>query len=195
MPLLDDGSDAQDWIRSTEEDLVAMRTLLREPTVRRRMVCFTAHLVVEKSLKAMLCSAGVRFANTHNIVLLHSQCSDAGRSPRLDPLDLQYLRSWAIDGRYGDGSMEPDARRTVQLAELAAQALERARELCASPTAAAAGPVPFLQASARSAAATAFVGPGVPPAAGGDRRGGSAAPGVAPTGRRLPGQPGLGARL
>jgi HEPN domain-containing protein len=72
------------------------------PGITGRIVCFLAHLAVEKALKAVLIDTGVPFQKTHNLVHLHEMCVGAGRLVELETQPLGLLNPWGIDGRYAE---------------------------------------------------------------------------------------------
>ncbi|MGH9073932.1 MAG: HEPN domain-containing protein, partial [Acidimicrobiales bacterium] len=108
MPELPDNNhdEARRWLRNVDDDLASMRAVQRDADSPRRMVCFLAHLVVEKALKATLIAAETPFAKTHNLLELHDTCRAAGRLPDVDRHALQQLNPWTIDGRYADDLVE-----------------------------------------------------------------------------------------
>ncbi|MGH9092081.1 MAG: HEPN domain-containing protein [Acidimicrobiales bacterium] len=94
--------EARRWMASVEGDLRAMRALQRDSLSPGRIVCFLAHLAVEKALKAVLIDTGIPFQKTHNLVHLHEMCVGAGRLTGLDVQPLGALNPWGIDGRYAE---------------------------------------------------------------------------------------------
>jgi HEPN domain-containing protein len=82
-----------------EDDLHAMRAVVRDPESPRRMVCFLSHLVAEKALKATLIDVGVPFQKTHNLLVLHDSCLERGRLVVLERTLLAQCNPWAIEGR------------------------------------------------------------------------------------------------
>lgn len=73
-----------------------------------RIVCFLAHLAVEKALKATLIDAAVPFAKTHDLVALYDRRQDAGRLADVERSKLALLSSWGVDGRYADDLHDAD---------------------------------------------------------------------------------------
>jgi HEPN domain-containing protein len=132
MPELPDNSfdEARRWLANVEEDLHAMGAVARDPASPGRMVCFLAHLVVEKALKATLIDAGVPFQKTHNLLVLHDSCMAVGRLVELDRQLLAWCNPWAVDGRYADDLAEADRELAERLAGFAERVVaEVQREL------------------------------------------------------------------
>jgi len=129
MPELPDNNydEARRWLRNVQADLASMRAVQRDPESPRRMVCFLAHLVVEKSLKATLIDAEVPFAKTHNLLELYDTCHSAGRLSALDREVMKQLNSWSIDGRYVDDLVEADRSRAERLARFAEEVVTAVR--------------------------------------------------------------------
>lgn len=105
--------EARRWLGDVEGDLRALDAVLRDPGTPGRIVCFLAHLAVEKALKATLIDAGVPFKKTHDLEDLHSMCTQAGRLEQLDADWLSRLNPWAIEGRYADDLREA-SRETAE---------------------------------------------------------------------------------
>ncbi|MGH3026000.1 MAG: HEPN domain-containing protein [Gaiellaceae bacterium] len=112
--------EARRWLGNVEDDLRAMHALERDHESPARIVCFLAHLAVEKALKAALIDVGVPFRKTHDIVALYEMCRAAKRLLALDASALAALQPWAIDGRYADDLVDAShdvARRLMALAD------------------------------------------------------------------------------
>jgi HEPN domain-containing protein len=129
MPELPDNNydEARRWLQNVEDDLHAMRAVVRDPESPRRMVCFLSHLVVEKALKATLIDAGVPFQKTHNLLVLHDSCLKRGRLVDLERTLLAQCNPWAVDGRYADDLAEADAELASRLAGFAEQVVSEVR--------------------------------------------------------------------
>lgn len=114
------GGEARRWLANVEDDLRAMRALLRDDVGPGRLVCFLAHLAVEKLLKAVLIDAEVPFTKTHDLEQLHAACAARARLLALDRAELRALNPWAIDGRYADDLRDAStsqAQRSAAFAE------------------------------------------------------------------------------
>jgi HEPN domain-containing protein len=129
MPELPDNNydEARRWLRSVEDDLHAMRAVVRDPESPRRMVCFLSHLVAEKALKATLIDVGVPFQKTHNLLVLHDSCLERGRLVVLERTLLAQCNPWAVDGRYADDLAEADSELASRLAGFAEQVVSEVR--------------------------------------------------------------------
>lgn len=112
-------AEALRWLASAREDMTAMRVLERDPSVPPRMVCFLAHLVVEKSLKATLIDAEVPFAKTHDLLSLHEMCRGVDRLWNLNRAFLAELNPWSVAGRYVDDLVEADRASAERLGAFA----------------------------------------------------------------------------
>ncbi len=129
MPELPDNNfdEARRWLRNVEDDLASMRAVQRDADSPRRMVCFLAHLVAEKALKATLIDVEISFAKTHNLLGLYDSCRNAGRLPDIDSEALKQLNPWTIDGRYADDLIEADRAVSEHLAGFAAELVAAVR--------------------------------------------------------------------
>ena len=122
------GDEARRLVGNVVDDLQAMRAVERDPDSPRRIVCFLAHLVVEKALKAALVDAEVPFRKTHDLVGLYGACRSAERLSGLDVQQLNDLNPWAIDGRYAEELREADPQLAERLARFAAEVVTRLQE-------------------------------------------------------------------
>jgi HEPN domain-containing protein len=66
------------FLRKARNDLTALTRLASEPQVADEIVGFHAQQAVEKALKAVLTSAGVRVGKTHDLNQLLKLLADAG---------------------------------------------------------------------------------------------------------------------
>jgi HEPN domain-containing protein len=120
--------EARRWLGEVEGDLRGLDAVLRESEAPRRIVCFLAHLAVEKALKATLIDAGVPFKKTHDLVELHTMCTEIDRLEDLDVENLTRLDPWAIDGRYADDVQDATSELAVEFSEFARAAVDAVRE-------------------------------------------------------------------
>jgi HEPN domain-containing protein len=120
--------EARRWLGEVEGDLRGLDAVLREPEAPRRIVCFLAHLAVEKALKATLIDADVPFKKTHDLVELHTMCSEAERLEDLDRGKLTRLNPWTIDGRYADDVQDATSELAVEFSEFARAAVDAVRD-------------------------------------------------------------------
>jgi len=129
MPELPENNydEARRWLQNLEDDLHAIRAVVRDPESPRRMVRFLSHLVVEMTLKATLIDAVVPFQKTHNPLVLHDSCLKRGRLVDLERSLLAQRNPWALDGRYANDLAEADSQFASRLAELAEQVVSEVR--------------------------------------------------------------------
>ncbi len=120
-------SRARRWLGNVEDDLHALRAVANDPESPCRMVCFLAHLVTEKALKATLIDAGVPFRKTHDLVALHAMCIHVGRLSAVASATFAVLDPWAVDGRYADDLAEADRELAERLAGFAEQVVAEVR--------------------------------------------------------------------
>ena len=119
--------EARRWAGNVEADLRAMQAVDNDEASPRRMVCFMAHLVVEKALKATLIDAEVPFGKTHDLLELHDLCSHAGRLREIRREELARLNPWAVDGRYADDLAEAERALAQELAAFAVEVMTAVR--------------------------------------------------------------------
>ena len=108
-----------DWLRHARSDL-ALARVERPAEVFLEMLCFHAQQAVEKSIKAVLLTKGIRFPYTHDIAKLISLVKDA-EIPWPESLDQAAdLTGYASETRY-PGSAEPvseeDYHQAIAIAE------------------------------------------------------------------------------
>jgi HEPN domain-containing protein len=106
------------WLRYAQADL----DLARVPLPKRGMyeqLCFLAQQAAEKSIKAILVSAGVEFPRTHDLQALVDLLPAVIRRPPAVGV-VARLTAYAVSSRY-PGEEEPvteeEYREAVQLAE------------------------------------------------------------------------------
>jgi len=105
-----------EWIEKAEGDFTVAQLVLR---ARKRTnydaVCFHVQQCVEKYLKAILQEHDVRFAKTHDLIVL---LDDVVRVvPLMEPFreSLVVLTDFAVDFRYpGDSATKETARAAVK---------------------------------------------------------------------------------
>lgn len=95
------------WVRKSDADLAAARTLSRQPDVSWDIVCFHAQQAAEKLLKACLIAYGDAPPKTHDLTLLRGLIAGAGTNT--DPIrdDCTYLIPFAVAARYPGEGVEP----------------------------------------------------------------------------------------
>jgi HEPN domain-containing protein len=119
--------EARRWAGNADADLRAMQAVEKDEGSPRRVVCFMAHLVVEKALKATLIDAEVPFGKTHDLLELHDLCSQAGRMLEIQREELARLNPWAVDGRYADDLAEAEQPLARELADFAVEVMTAVR--------------------------------------------------------------------
>jgi len=87
------------WLRYAEEDLTTAETLLRQPHVVPRHVCWFAQQAVEKALKAVLVFLQIDFPRTHDLDVLRNLMPDVWQLKEMYP-DLASLTQWVVEARY-----------------------------------------------------------------------------------------------
>jgi HEPN domain-containing protein len=123
--MLDSNSHPSEWLESANGDFAVLQVLLPDASLPRRTVCFTSHLVVEKTLKSVIAAAGGRVVAWHDLLSLHDACAQAGMPLNLDEVELRRLGPWAILGRYDDPANEPSAQFAAEVATFATEVFER----------------------------------------------------------------------
>jgi hypothetical protein len=118
--------EARRWLANADDDLRAIHALARDPQAPGRIICFMAHLAVEKALKTTLIDAGVPFKKTHDLVALHAMCVGSGRLTDVDTGQLVLLSPWGVDGRYADDLVDAERVLASHLADFAERLLVEA---------------------------------------------------------------------
>ncbi len=72
MNATDQLAETDRWLRYAEEDLTTIETLLRQPHVVPRHVCWFAQQAAEKTLKAVLVFLQIDFPRTHDLDVLRN---------------------------------------------------------------------------------------------------------------------------
>lgn len=130
MPELPDnnGGEAKRQLGQVEDELVFLRRAAGDEDPLWRMVCFLAHLVVEKSLKAVLVHVEVPFPRTHDLLKLHGLVRDEGRLEALkERSEFVELNRWAVGGRYPGDMPESDEAQARRLIAFANDVVEASR--------------------------------------------------------------------
>lgn len=95
----DEPSPAQRWFALAEEDPAAAQILIADGSAALRIAGFLAQQAAEKALKAGLFAASIAAPRIHGLNQLLARYP-SGRTPVVDPDDLDLLDPWVIDGRY-----------------------------------------------------------------------------------------------
>ncbi|HZK75606.1 MAG TPA: HEPN domain-containing protein [Candidatus Kapabacteria bacterium] len=118
--------EANDWIRSAENDWLVIRNELRAEEKPWSMIAFHAEQAAEKYLKAFLIRNGERPLRTHDLEGLLKICARFDDSLAVFAEDCDALTEFAIDARYEDFieyNSEPVARRAVAASERVCSAI------------------------------------------------------------------------
>ena len=99
MNATDQLAETDRWLRYAEEDLTTAETLLRQPHVVPRHVCWFAQQAAEKALKAVLVFLQIDFPRTHDLDVLRNLVPDGWQFKEVCP-DLASLTQWAVEARY-----------------------------------------------------------------------------------------------
>jgi HEPN domain-containing protein len=79
--------------------------------------CFHSQQCAEKYLKAMLVLRNVEFPKTHDLLILHTLCMDAGILTGFTKEDLGRLSGYAVRARYpGNQPTSEEARDALEVA-------------------------------------------------------------------------------
>ena len=109
----------KEWLRKAERDFATARreiAVANDPNYDG--VCFHAQQGVEKLLKAVLISLGVRPGRTHDLTRLGEALHDLRPTWTWPQEELIYLSRASVDYRYpGEEASEDDAREPLDIAE------------------------------------------------------------------------------
>ena len=125
--------NAQEWLRFAGEDLKAARKLCGDPDMLPNIVGFHAQQAVEKSIKALLIHAGIRFPFTHDLTELFELYVSLGRPLPFDPAKMDELTPYAAQRRYPGYVHQPGVREQQRLLALAEEVFAWAKSVV-SPT-------------------------------------------------------------
>jgi HEPN domain-containing protein len=103
-------------LQSAKQDILAYCKLKTDPEIGDALLGFHAQQAIEKSLKAVLSSAGIAFRRTHDIVELMDLIADSSLPEPPNAERLDELNPYAVEMRYGlvqPGALERE--RTHQI--------------------------------------------------------------------------------
>ncbi|MBD2429341.1 HEPN domain-containing protein [Phormidium sp. FACHB-1136] len=106
------------WLRYAAEDLKAAVALLGQSAVEPRHICFLSQQAAEKSLKAALIFAQIKFPFRHDLDELKNLVPRGWALSRCS-VDLAELTEWAVEARYPTDDDDPtweEAHRAVEQA-------------------------------------------------------------------------------
>ncbi len=109
-------------------DAAALRELVDKEHVPDSAVGFFAQQAVEKALKAVLASCGVRFERTHDLARLAQKIAAEGIELPVDVEQVAELTPWAVELRY-DEPIEWEGLDRESALELAERILRWAENL------------------------------------------------------------------
>lgn len=120
-PQPDDRNDAHGWLRYARENL-AHAEAGRAASVLNDYLCFDAQQAVEKALKAVLISRGVRFPHVHDLGELLRVIKESGITVPLGIDEVAVLNPFAVQARYpgwGEPATGDDVEQALVLARAA----------------------------------------------------------------------------
>ena len=117
-----DSGNFEDWLAKAENDLMAARGILfyyEEPPTDT--ICYHAHQVAEKSLKAFLVAKSGSLPRTHDLIELINLCSVLDKAIGDKKEATEILNKYYIDAKYPPdlpvNYPKSDAEEAVRLAE------------------------------------------------------------------------------
>jgi HEPN domain-containing protein len=106
-----------EWVKYAEEDLILAKSALRRSKPLTIGSCFHSQQCAEKYFKAMLVSQNVEFPKTHDLLILHALCADAGILTGFTKEDLGRLSGYAVRTRYPGNQPTPaEAKDALEIA-------------------------------------------------------------------------------
>jgi HEPN domain-containing protein len=110
-------NEALKWAEYAEEDLIMAKSALRRSKPLTIGSCFHSQQCAEKYFKAMLVSQNVEFPKTHDLLILHTLCADAGILTGFTKDDLGRLSGYAVHTRYPGNQPTPaEAKDALEIA-------------------------------------------------------------------------------
>ena len=112
------------WLTKAEHDRIIIQQGMDRPEHEwvTDVLCFHAQQVVEKAFKAYLIFLEQDPPRTHSLEMLIEAIRSV--SPEYPEFDLGDLTAFAVQSRYPDELIEPDASEAKHYAELAERVLE-----------------------------------------------------------------------
>ena len=105
---MSEADEALEWAEYAEEDLIMAKSALRRSKPLTIGSCFHSQQCAEKYFKAMLVSQNVEFPKTHDLLILHTLCADAGILTGFTKDDLGRLSGYAVHTRYPGNQPTPE---------------------------------------------------------------------------------------
>jgi HEPN domain-containing protein len=114
---MSEADEALEWAEYAEEDLIMARSALRRSKPLTISSCFHSQQCAEKYFKAMLVSQNIEFPKTHDLLILHTLCADAGILTGFAKEDLGRLSGYAVHTRYpGNQPALEEAKDALEIA-------------------------------------------------------------------------------
>ena len=114
------------WLLKAEHDIISAQRLLEIEPMILDSACFHCQQAIEKCLKAFLYYHGRDIERTHDIVFLLAECAIFDSIfGRIDSLNIN---AYAVQGRYPDSNLMPDADEARSFYQLAIQVNNMIRE-------------------------------------------------------------------
>jgi len=114
---MSEADEALEWAEYAEEDLIMAKSALRRSKPLTIGSCFHSQQCAEKYFKAILVSLNVEFPKTHDLLILHTLCTDAGIFTGFTREDLGRLSGYAVRIRYPGNQPTPEeAKDALEIA-------------------------------------------------------------------------------
>lgn len=108
------GEEAATLLRLAQQDKLAFTTLLANPDIELRIVCFHAQQAVEKFFKAVLVAQDSAFPPTHNLLKLGELIAETGEVVPVPADMLRRLNPYAVVFRYDDREIHTITREQAR---------------------------------------------------------------------------------
>lgn len=122
---------AQELLGIATGDLETTKVLFAAASGRKENICFSAHQVVEKSIKAVLCFHEIPIPFTHNLDILMDRLPTTLQMQNSE--GLNELTEYATIRRYEEGTFELDQEDLNASVKLAESTLTWAQLACKGP--------------------------------------------------------------
>ncbi len=114
---MSEADEVLEWAEYAEEDLIMAKSALRRKKPLTTASCFHSQQCAEKYFKAILVSHNIEFPKTHDLLILHTLCSDAGILTGFTKEDLGRLSGYAVRTRYpGNQPVAEEAKDALDIA-------------------------------------------------------------------------------
>jgi HEPN domain-containing protein len=111
-------SNYRDWIRTAEDDLLTIESVMAGSRVPWSIVCYHAQQAGEKLLEALLVYHGRTPQRTHDLGALLTSCREIDADVKVSAEDCDLLSDYAVSARYPEDMppTEDEARTAVAAA-------------------------------------------------------------------------------